>query len=402
VAILLGCSISLRAQFPGEPTGTYATQAYTFTDSQLDQLLGPIALYPDPLIAVMLPAATFPSQITAADQYLLNGGDPDQIDQQGWDPSVAAVARYPNILKWMDDNLAWTTQLGQAFLNQQSDVMASIQRLRATAMSLGNLQSTPQQTVTTDDGQIQIVPVEPEEIYIPQYQSDQVYYDQSYGTPYVVFTVGWPIGPWMSYDFDWWHHHIIKWDHDHPRPPTWWHQPVHEREMDHTTEWNVDNHRRPAPTMSYQHDRGWNSSPAPLIVKGTPPPSSSHHETHGASTPHAAPTAPAAPQHGERPQNVGQPAPAPAAPQYQVHTAPVARPSPSPVEYYQPPRRPEANGAFIGVQSSHETTSYSRRGQQSMQTMPQSALASRPASAPRPAPSSGGGGGSLSPGQLHH
>ena len=129
-------------------------------DDQLDQLLGPIALYPDPLIAQILPAATFPTQIVLADRYVSGGGDPDQLDQQPWDASVQALARYPDVLKWMDDNLNWTTELGQAFLNQQQDVMNSIQRLRTSAYNLGNLQSTPQQQVIDDGGYIEIVPVD--------------------------------------------------------------------------------------------------------------------------------------------------------------------------------------------------------------------------------------------------
>ena len=80
--------------------------------TQLDQLLGPIALYPDPLIAQILPASTLPTQIVLADRYVSGGGDPNQIDQQPWDASVQALARYPNVLKWMDDNLNWTTEAG--------------------------------------------------------------------------------------------------------------------------------------------------------------------------------------------------------------------------------------------------------------------------------------------------
>jgi hypothetical protein len=127
---------------------------------QLDQLLGPIALYPDPLIAQILPASTVPTQIVLADRYVTAGGDPNQIDQQSWDPSIQALARYPSVLKWMDDYLNWTTELGEAFLNQQTDVMSSVQGLRASANNLGNLQSTPQQQVVTDGGNIEIVPTD--------------------------------------------------------------------------------------------------------------------------------------------------------------------------------------------------------------------------------------------------
>ena len=83
----------------------------------------------------------------------------------------------------MDDNLAWTTALGQAFLYQQQDVMDSIQRLRAQAQALGNLQSTPQENVVVDDGTIEILPANPQVIYVPVYQPDVVYFQRPYGTP---------------------------------------------------------------------------------------------------------------------------------------------------------------------------------------------------------------------------
>src|SRR5665213_4570584 len=82
---------------------------------QLDQLVAPLALYPDPLVAEIMAAATFPDQIVMADRDLAQGMSADDVAQQGLDPSVQGLAHYPNLLKWMDDNLAWTTQLGQAF-----------------------------------------------------------------------------------------------------------------------------------------------------------------------------------------------------------------------------------------------------------------------------------------------
>src|ERR1035437_3625264 len=171
IAILLGgftgSVMSMRAQM-AVPPPIPANQP--ISEAQLDQLLGPIALYPDPLIAQILPASTLPTQIVLADRYVSGGGDPNQIDQQPWDPSVQALARYPTVLKWMDDNLNWTTDLGQAFLYQQQDVMGSIQRLRTSANNVGNLQSTPQQQVVNDGGYIQIVPADPQVIYVPVYQ----------------------------------------------------------------------------------------------------------------------------------------------------------------------------------------------------------------------------------------
>src|SRR5277367_4649126 len=153
LCLMAGAVLSLPAQVAVPPP----MPAYQpLGDAELDRLLGPIALYPDPLIAQILPASTLPTQIVLADRYVTGGGDPNQIDQQPWDASVQALARYPNVLKWMDDNLNWTAELGQAFLNQQQAVMTSIQRLRAAASNLGNLQSTPQQQVITDGGDIQI------------------------------------------------------------------------------------------------------------------------------------------------------------------------------------------------------------------------------------------------------
>ena len=140
----------------------------------------------------------------------------------------------------MDDNLNWTTDLGQAFLNQQQDVMDSIQRLRQSAYNFGNLQSTPQQQVINDGGDIEIVPADPQVIYVPVYQPDQVYYQTGYGTPFITFGIGFAIGLWLNCDFDWGHHNIIVWGRDHPRPSNWWHEPPHDRDRDsgHTTVWH--------------------------------------------------------------------------------------------------------------------------------------------------------------------
>ncbi len=90
-----------------------AGMAQDRTPEELDKMLGPIALYPDPLIAEILSASTLPSQIVVADRYMQGGGDASQVDQQPWDPSVQAMCHYANVLKWLDDNLQWTTQLGQ-------------------------------------------------------------------------------------------------------------------------------------------------------------------------------------------------------------------------------------------------------------------------------------------------
>jgi hypothetical protein len=112
LCVFAGTVISAQAQTAAPPPMPVNQPV---SDAQLDQLLGPIALYPDPLIAQILPASTLPTQIVLADRYVTGGGDANQIDQQTWDASVQAVARYPSVLKWMDDNLNWTTAGGDGF-----------------------------------------------------------------------------------------------------------------------------------------------------------------------------------------------------------------------------------------------------------------------------------------------
>lgn len=339
--------------------------------AELDQLLGPIALYPDPLIAQILPASTLPTQIVLADRYVSSGGDPNQIDQQPWDASVQALARYPEVLKWMDDNLNWTTELGQAFLNQPQDVMESIQRLRQSAINFGNLQSTPQQQVINDGGNIEIVPANPQVIYVPVYQPAQVYYQTCYGPSFISFGVGFAIGAWMNCDFDWGHRTIIVWNHAHPRPPNWWREPPRQRNYNHVVVWHPT--YRSGAIVINRGDRGWGTSHNPVVV-GTVSRSASDS---------------VAPRQTPRP---GSRPPAPA-----NRPAPAARPAQAPPGHYAPINRPESNGAFIGIQSSQETRTYSHRGQQSMKTVPHSAPASKPVPVSRPAPSSGGGGHNSKP-----
>src|SRR5208282_1120836 len=130
-------AVSLRAQAPGAE----------YAPDQLDQLIGPIALYPDPLVALILPASTVPSDISLAAQYLAANGDPSQIDSQPWAQSVKGLAHYPEVLKWMNDNPDWTRALGAAFAMQPADVMKSVQQLRAKALAAGTLRSTAQQNI---------------------------------------------------------------------------------------------------------------------------------------------------------------------------------------------------------------------------------------------------------------
>jgi hypothetical protein len=192
--LALCLAASLGAQAP-------STQ---YTPEQLDQLVGPIALYPDPLVALILPASTYPADISLAAQYLASGGDPAGADSQPWDPSVKGLAHYPDVLKWMSDNLDWTQTLGAAFAMQPADVMKSIQQQRARARAAGTLVDTPQQRVDIEGDDIRIVPADPSTIYVPQYDSDDVY-DVPAGEegPFLTFGVGYPVGPWLGFECDW-------------------------------------------------------------------------------------------------------------------------------------------------------------------------------------------------------
>ena len=193
------------------------------SEQELDQLLGPVALYPDALMALMLPAATVPADLDQAAAYLRENGDPAQTDGQP-DDSIKALVHYPELVKWMSENSTWTDQLGQAFLDQPADVMNAVQRLRARAKAAGTLVDTPEQQVITEDGNISIEPAEPDTIYVPSYDPGVVYMASPgyYGDAYLTFGVGYPVGYWLGYDLDWWHHRI--WTIDPAQRNRYWQQ----------------------------------------------------------------------------------------------------------------------------------------------------------------------------------
>jgi len=207
---------------------------------QLDQLVAPIALYPDSLVAQILAAATFPEQVVEADRWVqahpdLKGDDlAKAVDQQPWDPSVKALTAFPTVLGNMDKNLSWTSSLGDAYYNQQQDVMDAVQTMRERAKDSGNLKDTEQQKIKTEGSTIVIEPANPEVVYVPAYDPWIVYGDPLlpwpgwyeypgiwWGGPYLSFGVGFGIGffagygwGWGGWGFDWRHHYPI---YDHGR-----------------------------------------------------------------------------------------------------------------------------------------------------------------------------------------
>lgn len=178
---------------------------------QLDDLVAPIALYPDVLVAQILPAATFPQDVVEAERLVQQyGGDAAPIDQQNWDPSVKAIAHHLEVLDIMNERLDWTRALGDAVSNQQQDVLDAIQRMRARAEQTGALKDTPEQSVQNEGGDIVIQPADPQVIFVPEYDPQVVYVDggAGYETPAVTFGVGVPPGPWLNMDCDWRNHHV--------------------------------------------------------------------------------------------------------------------------------------------------------------------------------------------------
>src|ERR1700733_1185887 len=195
LALLLSCCLVLatvpegfaaQADQSAAPPPTQApqqspVQAAPETPEQLQQLVAPIALYPDALVAQILAAATYPAEIVEADRWMQKHTDlkgkklADEVDKQSWDPSVKALAQFPSVLANMDKNLSWTSSLGDAYVNQQKDVMDAVQVMRGRAQSSGNLKSTQQEKVTTQGQTIAIEPVNPDVVYVPQYDPWLVY-----------------------------------------------------------------------------------------------------------------------------------------------------------------------------------------------------------------------------------
>src|SRR5271168_3571833 len=150
---------------------------------ELQQLVAPIALYPDALVAQILAASTSPTQIVEADRWLQQHpelkGDAlaKAVDPQPWDPGVKALTQFPGLLGMMDKNLSWTSSLGEAYVEAQQDVFAAIQAMRERARKAGNLKSTQQESVTNDGNTIVVEPADPQVVYVPEYDPWLVYGD---------------------------------------------------------------------------------------------------------------------------------------------------------------------------------------------------------------------------------
>jgi len=213
-AILATVAVTLFAQQgpppdPGappeqSPPGQAPPPAQPLTPDQLQNLVAPVALYPDTLLSQILVASTYPIEVVEAQQWLQQNRNlkgqalMDAARQQNWDPSIQALVAFPDVLARLNQDIRWTTDLGNAFLAQQPDVMNAVQQLRAKAQAAGKLQSTQQQSVTTEsqNGQSAIViqPVEPGVIYVPNYNPLWVWGPPVYGYYPPLFYPGIDVG----------------------------------------------------------------------------------------------------------------------------------------------------------------------------------------------------------------
>ena len=219
----------LLAQEAAPQAAPAAEEAPKLSGDQLEALVAPLALYPDPLLAQCLVASTYPVEVIQAQQWLAKNpnlkGDElaKAAQQQDWDPSVQALVSIPDALKVLAQDIKWTTDLGDAFLAQQSDVMDAVQRLRGKAKDSGKLTSSEQQKVETqvvDDKTVVVIqPASTEVVYVPSYSPSVVwgvgyypypplYYPPYYGGAWVGFGVGIAIGIGISGGWGWgcgWH-----------------------------------------------------------------------------------------------------------------------------------------------------------------------------------------------------
>jgi hypothetical protein len=193
--------------------------------AELEKLVAPIALYPDPLLATLLPASVYPLEIVQAARFVSDTNNLAKLDAQPWDDTVKAVARVPDAIKKLNEDISWTIELGEAFLAQDKDLMDAIQNMRGKAQKAGTLKTSPQQVVTvtnvivekTVEQQVvvvtntvvQIQPSSTTTVYVPTYNPATIYYPPPayYANPYplLTFGAGMAMGAIIANNCDWNH-----------------------------------------------------------------------------------------------------------------------------------------------------------------------------------------------------
>jgi uncharacterized membrane protein YgcG len=207
------------------PSSSEAVQAAQ-SPEELNQLVAPIALYPDPLVAQIVAAASYPTEVVEANRWIqqnsgLKGNElAKAADSQSWDPSVKALTQFPSVLATMDKNLSWTSALGEAYVDQPQNVLGAVQVMRQRAQQAGNLESTPQESVATEGQTIVIQPADPEVVYVPEYDPWDVYGEPldfypdwvggAFVGPGIAFGLGVGVGAFGGFGWGW-HHWGADW-----------------------------------------------------------------------------------------------------------------------------------------------------------------------------------------------
>jgi len=291
LVVLVSCLlVQFTAQASSYTSSSQAGQqsqapAAGHTPQDLQQLVAPIALYPDALVSQILAASTYPTEIVEADRWMqshsnLKGEElAKEVDKQDWDPSVKAMTQFPSVLENMDKNLSWTSSLGEAYISQPQDVTEAVQTLRQQARSASHLNNTEQEKVTTQGNTIIIEPANPEVVYVPAYDPWLVYGEpiiaypgwfpvpgSYWGDPGISFGIGFGIGFFGGYGWGWhhwgydWHGRRAFFDHhewvSHSRD--FGHEGFHHGDFGHG---NFGH--------GVDHNRGFHGSSAPHFQPGT-------------------------------------------------------------------------------------------------------------------------------------
>ena len=203
-------SAQVAVEGSGTAVETGAEEIPLLSTSDLEVLVGPIALYPDDLLAIVLPASTYPLQLVQAERFLQDlKNDPELEPNESWDDSIVALINYPEAVQLLTKDLDKTWRLGEAVVAQQADVIAAIESFRDRAYTAGNLQSDTHQTVSQNDGIIEIAPAEDDVIYVPYYEPERVVVYQPtpayyyYPRAYPIYNYPYPYGHSFSHGFFW-------------------------------------------------------------------------------------------------------------------------------------------------------------------------------------------------------
>ena len=403
---ILACATLALAVVPAfaqdyDEDNYYQAPPPSFAPAQLDDLVGRIALYPDPLLAQVLAAATFPQDIPDAagwaNQYSYLRGDDlaraMEDAQLPWDPSVQALLPFPSVLNMMAQDMNWTNELGEAVLAQRPDVMDAVQRMRREADAYGYLRTNPQIRVVDDGGWIEVLPVDAGYIYVPVYDPYIVYAPPRPGFwvggaihfgP--AFTIGFSFGNWgWGGGFDWRAHNVVVnhvvWGRTWTNQRTYvhnygnwdggrWPRTVNRNvtiNRNVTVNRNVDVNRQTTVNRDFNRDgnrdnnRGGNQNVnrfAPNIPAPAPAPPSAARSTDNRMRPFA--PAPVAREQRPEPQRFTAPAPQQREQRAEPQRvpAPAMRPAPAPA-HNERPAAPAAHAA----PSTHEGGHPSGRGE---------------------------------------